>query len=133
MYNEAVLGNGLGMRQEGKQVVLKEHIDNDRLLVEYNHFAEDIIKFCVDRKRRVVAIDREMHIEMEHELYDDSSDYSDIYGGNIVVEDGEVVDIEWEAHPNIERNRILHIGAGRVITDEKVIQELSEIINEWIG
>ena len=27
MYNEAVLGNGLGMRQEGKQVVLKEHMN----------------------------------------------------------------------------------------------------------
>lgn len=131
MYNEAVLGNGLGMRQEGKQVVLKEHIDNDRLLAEYNHFAEDIIKFCVDRKRRVVAIDREMHIEMEHELYDDGSDYKDIFGGDILTEE-EGLHVVWEAHPNIERNHELAIGAGRELTDPAIIDELMGILREWI-
>ena len=113
-------------------MIIKQKIDHEKMLSEHNHFAEDIIKFCIDRKRRVVAIDREMHIDMEHELYDDGSDYSDIFGGNLVIEDGEVVDIEWEAHPNIERNRQLHIGAGRELTDEYLIQELTDILNEWI-
>ena len=113
-------------------MVLKDKITSTELQDKYSHYMESMIKFCIDRKRRIIAIDREMHIEMEHELYDDGSEYSDIYGGNIIVEDGEVVDIEWEAHPNIERNRELSIGAGRKLTNQAVIEELSEILNDWI-
>ena len=66
-------------------MIIKQKIDHEKMLSEHNHFAEDIIKFCIDRKRRVVAIDREMHI-----------------------------------------------GAGRELTDEYLIQELTDILNEWI-
>ena len=113
-------------------MVLKEKIDTERLSGQYNNYVKDMIKFCIDRKRKVIALDREMHIEMEHELYDDGSDYNDIFGGNIIIEDGEIVDIEWEAHPNIERNRQLGIGAGRRLTNELIIDELGSILSEWI-
>lgn len=73
-----------------------------------------------------------MHIEMEHELYDDGSDYKDIFGGDIMTDSDEGIQIIWEAHPNIERNRELGIGAGRELTDEKTIEELTEIIKLWI-
>lgn len=113
-------------------MVLKDKINKETMINEYHHYAEDIIKFCIDRKRRKVALDREMHIEMEHELYDDGSDYSDIFGGNIVIEDDDVIDIEWEAHPNIERNRMLGIGAGRELTDKNTVNELTLILRDWI-
>ena len=113
-------------------MVLKEKITVKKMLDDYNHYTDYMIKFCIDRKRRTVAIDREMHIEMEHELYDDGSDYSDIFGGNFIYEDGELIDVEWEAHPNIERNRQLGIGSGREITDQNVIDDLKDVIDEWI-
>lgn len=113
-------------------MILKEKITEKELIRDYNHYAESMIKFCIDRKRRIIAIDREMHIDMEHELYDDSSEYADIFGGNFIIEDDKIIEIEWEAHPNIERNRQLQIGAGRRITDQHVIDDLSGIITEWI-
>lgn len=61
--------------------------------------------------------------------YDNGSDFEDIYGGNIMKDPVEVI---WEAHPNIERNRTLGIGRGREITDEKTADELFEILKEWI-
>lgn len=112
-------------------MVLKRRISIEELIKEFNHYYPDMVKFCIDRKRRVVAVDRDMHIEMEHELYDDGSDYSDIFGGNLMI-DTNPVSIRWEAHPNIERNRQLGIGAGRSITDQKVVDELTGILEEWI-
>ena len=112
-------------------MVLKKKITFDELLQNLNHYYPDRIKFCVDRKRRTVSVDREMHIEMEHELYDDGSDYKDIFGGDIMTEE-EGLDIVWEAHPNIERNHELAIGAGRELTDPVMIDELTGILQEWI-
>ena len=60
------------------------------------------------------------HIDLENELYDNGSENGDIFGGNIMKDPIEVV---WEAHPNIERNRTLGIGRGREITDQKTQEE----------
>ena len=110
---------------------IEELIDLDDNWANHNHYFDDMVKFCLDRKRRVMALDREMHIEMEHELYDDGSDYKDIFGGDILTDANEI-QIIWEAHPNIERNRDLGIGAGRELTDQAIIEELTEIVREWI-
>ncbi len=112
-------------------MVLKDRITLNELVEKYNHWYPDRVKFCIDRKRKIIAIDREMHIEMEHELYDDGSEYTDIFGGDILTEENGLK-ILWEAHPNIERNRELQIGAGRPLVDEGIITELTEIIQQWI-
>ena len=77
----------------------------------------------------IVAIDGDMHIDLENELYDNGSENGDIFGGNIMKDPIEVV---WEAHPNIERNRTLGIGRGREITDQKTKDELFDILKTWI-
>ena len=111
-------------------MVLHDEIELAKLIESGNNYFPDMIKFCIDIKRRVVCIDEEMHIDMEHMLYDDGSDYSDIYGGNILI-DGEVPEIVWEAHPNVERNKQIG-GHGRLLTDEKIIEELKSILTEWV-
>ena len=40
--------------------------------------------------------------------------------------------IIWEAHPNIERNRLLGIGQGRLIDDYDTIEELKMILIGWL-
>ncbi len=40
--------------------------------------------------------------------------------------------IEWEAHPDIEWNRMLGIGYGRPLTDERITEELKKNLIEWI-
>lgn len=111
-------------------MVLHRTIELNDIIKTGNKFFPDMIKFCIDRKRRVVCIDEEMHIDMEHMLYDSGSDYEDIYGGNIML-DEEKPYIIWTAHPNIERNKKLG-GRGRLITDEATIMELSDILYEWV-
>lgn len=110
-------------------MIITEIIELKDIWAEHNHYYDDMVKFCIDRKKRIVAIDADMHIDLEYELYDNGSDFEDIYGGNIMKDPVEVI---WEAHPNIERNRTLGIGRGREITDEKTADELFEILKEWI-
>lgn len=95
---------------------------------------QDRVKFCVDRKRRTVAADSSFHIEMEYELMDQGSEPEDIFGGDIIIDDYDSMKthIVWEAHPNIEQNRRLGIGRGRPLTDEKIIDELTDILTSWI-
>ncbi len=111
-------------------MVLTEKQMLDDLILNGNRFFPDMIKFCIDIKRKRVCIDEEMHIDMEHMLYDDGSSYEDIYGGNIMI-DCDPPEIVWEAHPNIERNRMLG-GHGRLLSDEKTIESLSAILFDWI-
>ena len=111
-------------------MILSETVELDELIRNGNKFFPDMIKFCIDKKRRKICIDDEMHIDMENMLYDDGSSYDDIYGGNIMI-DQKPYEIVWEGHPNIERNRSLG-GHGRLITDENTISELSEILFEWV-
>ncbi len=75
-----------------------------------------------------------VHIEMEYELYDDGSNPRDVFGGDIIIDDRDNLKthIVWEAHPNIEQNRLLGIGRGRLLSDEKITDELKDILVEWI-
>ena len=110
-------------------MVLSNSIDLEELWKNHNHYYDDMVKFCIDKKRGIVAIDADMHIDLENELYDDGSDTKDIFGGNIMKNPVEVV---WESHPNIDRNRELGIGKGRELTDQQIIDELFEILKKWI-
>ena len=110
-------------------MIIKEITQLDDIWKNHNHYYDDMVKFCLDRKRKVVAIDADMHIDLEYELYDDGSDDKDIFGGNIMKDPVEVV---WESHPNIGRNKELGIGRGRELTDQSIIDELFDILKMWI-
>jgi hypothetical protein len=123
-----------GWLKKGYIMVLKEKVSLKSIIENGNKHYQDRVKFCVDRERRVVAIDSSFHIEMEYELYDDGSNPKDIFGGDIIIDDLSTMKnhIIWEAHPNIEQNRLLGIGYGRPLTDEGIIGELKDILIEWI-
>ncbi|MBR1478442.1 MAG: hypothetical protein IJ608_10840 [Lachnospiraceae bacterium] len=110
-------------------MILTEPIELEKLKEISKGFYPDRIKFCIDRIQKKVAIDEEMHIDMEWELIDAGANQNDIFGGDILLDPISVI---WESHPNIERNRILHTGYGRKLEDEKLIDELFEILKYWV-
>lgn len=115
-------------------MILERRMSLEDIIENGNQYFPDMVKFCIDRKRRVVSIDEEMHIDMENELYDDGSGPDDIYGGDIMIDSSSPLKTHllWEAHPNIERNRQLGIGHGRTITDQNTIDDLYDILTEWV-
>ena len=110
-------------------MLLRDIVSVNDLFTMQPQYFPDKVKFCLDIERRVVAVGEEMHTDMEYELYDDGSDDKNIFGGNILK---NPVSVEWEAHPNIARNRELCIGTGRIITDEETSDRLREILSYWI-
>lgn len=116
-----------------ERMILREKTSIDDLYENGNKFHADRVKFCIDKKRELVCIDGEMHIDMEYELIDDGSSPEDIFGGDFVFEGEEKKrTIVWEAHPNIERNRLLGIGQGRKLEDYNLINELTVILSCWL-
>lgn len=114
-------------------MILHEKKSIDELFENGNNYYPDRIKFCIDKKREIVAIDEEMHIDMEYELMDDGSNPEDIFGGDVVLKGGAFEKtIVWEAHPNIERNRLLGIGQGRRLDDYDIIEALKIILAKWL-
>ena len=110
-------------------MILTEITSIDDLFKIEPQFFPDKVKFCLDIRRKVVAVNLEMHTDLEYELYDNGSGMEDIYGGNIIKDPISVV---WEGHPNISRNRELGIGSGRLITDEAKKDELLDVLKYWI-
>ena len=110
-------------------MILKDITTLDEIWKNYNHYYDDMVKFCIDKRKGIVAIDADMHIDLENELYDAGSEIIDIFGGNIMKDPVEVI---WESHPNIDRNREHGIGRGRELTDQATIDELFEILKKWI-
>lgn len=111
-------------------MILKNKIVLEDLIQKSNNFYPDRIKFCIHKPTRTVSIDREFYIDMEYELIDEVGESGNIFGGDIILDPVEIV---WEAHPNIDRNRELGTPSnGRLLTDEQLIGELYEILKQWI-
>lgn len=114
-------------------MILQNKTSIDDIFENGKHFYPDRVKFCVDRKRKIVSIDEEMHVDMEYELLDNGSSPDDIFGGDFVFEGIPYKrHIVWEAHPNIERNRLLGLGQGRKLDDYDTIEELKSVLLEWL-
>ena len=114
-------------------MILRERASFDDIFKNGNKCHPDRIKFCIDKKREVVSIDEEMHIDMEYELLDDGASPDDIFGGDIVYDtQSDNIHVVWEAHPNIERNKLMGIGQGRELIDPKIIDELHDILIKWV-
>ncbi len=111
-------------------MIIKEITLIDDLLANSNNYYPDRIKFCIHKPTKTLSIDLYYHIDMEHELVDELGTDKDIYGGDILFDPIEVI---WEAHPNIQRN--VELGTpqnGRTLKDQKIIDELFDILKYWI-
>ncbi len=49
-------------------MIITEIVKLNEIWDQHNHFYDDMVKFCIDRKRKVVAVDADMHIDLELSL-----------------------------------------------------------------
>lgn len=111
-------------------MILTEKVLLDDLIANSNNYFPDRIKFCIDKKEKIISIDEQYHVDMEGELINNGSREENIFGGDIVFI--PEISIVWEAHPNINRNIELGTGRGRLLSDEMIKQELFDILKLWI-
>ncbi|MCR5339036.1 MAG: hypothetical protein K6E75_10800 [Lachnospiraceae bacterium] len=111
-------------------MIISKITNLDDLIANSNNFYPDRIKFCIHKPTKTLSIDMFYHIDMENELIDKVGTDKDIYGGDLMLDPVSVV---WEAHPNIQRN--VELGTpqnGRTLKDQRIVDELFDILKYWI-
>jgi len=110
-------------------MIINNKTEIEKLKKEYENIHSEFVKFVIDIKKERIAVGMEMHRDLEIELYDNESDEHDMYGGNLYWGGN----IDWQSHSNMKRNREKgQAFKGRILDDEDVIAELTDIINKWI-
>lgn len=94
------------------------------------HYFDDMVKGVVDVKQEIIALNADMHVDLEQMLLDSGSCQDDLIGFNIYYEDGEV-ELDSNINPPINR-KLGYPRAGRMITDPKTVALVETIIDRWI-
>jgi len=81
--------------------IISEPVPKEEILKEHNHFFKDMIKAVVDLKREVIALDGELHADLEALLIEKGSKQEDLWGINLYLEKPLKEKIEYTALINI--------------------------------
>ena len=88
--------------------------------------SDEMVKAVVDVKRNVLAIDAELHADLEKHLLENGSDQFDLWGINLYF-DGDLV--EFDSMINI---RPAQGNRSRGVENEATRQKILEVVNTWI-
>lgn len=116
-------------------LILTERIQKEKLnelgvFGEKETFFEDMIKCVVDIEKGLLAINAELHSDLEKYLLDNGSDNQNLYGINILLDDYE---IEFDSLINPPRNREAGFPrVGRDVADPIARRKIVEVVNKWI-
>ena len=116
-------------------LILKEKISKEKLheletLGESEVFFEDMVKCVVDIEKELLAINAELHSDLEQYLLDEGSENNNLYGINILLDDYE---IEFDSLINPPRNRAAGFPrVGRDVADPEARAKIVEVVNKWI-
>jgi len=89
----------------------------------------DMVKAVVDVQRRLVAVDAELHADLEALLIEDGSKQHDLWGINFYPAlEGEDF-IEFDSMINMRPSQG---NLSRGVDDETVRKEIADIIAQWV-
>jgi hypothetical protein len=81
--------------------IIAEPISKDKILKEHNSFFQTMIKAVVDIEKRIIALDAELHADLEAQLLHQGSDQKDLWGVNMYLNKPRDEWIEYTAFINI--------------------------------
>lgn len=84
----------------------------------------------MDVKREMIAVNAELHADLEELMLESGSDQKDLYGINLLFDERE---IEYDSLINPPRNRDAgYPRAGRTVADPAARKKIEEVVNKWI-
>ena len=93
----------------------------------YNDF--EMVKAVADLDQEILALNAELHAELEQLLLDNGSSQKALYGFNIYF-DGK---LEYDSIINAPRNREAGFPrSGREVADPQARAKIKEIVQRWI-
>lgn len=113
MYNMRILDLPIKRAELGKSKVV---------------FDEAMIKGVVDINRSILAIDAELHADLEKMLIDDGSRQDDLWGINLWYEEGDEL-IEFDSMINVRPRQNNHT---RGVEDPAKREAITQVVAKWI-
>ena len=112
-------------------VVIDHPISWEQLMnIEEEVFFEDMMKCVVDIDKELIAVNADLHSDLEEYLLENGSKQSSLYGINILY---DLWEIEYDSLINPPRNREAgYPRAGRYVADPAARKKIEEIVNKWI-
>ena len=93
-------------------------------------FFDYMTKAVVDIDQERIAVNAELHSDLEQLLLDTGSDQHFLYGINLLFEERE---IEFDSMINPPRNREAgYPRVGRDVADPAAKKKISEVVEKWI-
>jgi hypothetical protein len=111
--------------------ILTSRIQKEELIdFEEVTFFDDMIKGVVDVKDEKVALNAELHSDLEELLLANGAAQDGLYGINIIFDDYE---IEFDSIINIARNKQNgYRTVGRYVEPESMRNEIVRVVKKWI-
>lgn len=110
-------------------IVLNECLKKDELNELAKNCFGDMIKAVVDVERRKIAVDAELHADLEALLLENGSEQSHLWGINLYPEMDDENFIEYDSLINI---RPAQDNRSRDVEDANIREIISDIVGEWI-
>ena len=110
-------------------IILSERISRNELIsLSEVVFDDEMIKAVVDIRRGLLAIDAELHADLEVLLLQNGSAQEDLWGINLYPEETEDF-IEYDSLINI---RPRQNNRSREIEDPQICEQVDEVVQQWI-
>lgn len=109
--------------------ILQVPITGSILAKQYQNNFSDMVKGVVDVNRELLAIDAELHSDLEALLLDDGSRQESLWGINLYPEEEGEDFVEFDSLINI---RPLQGNRGRGVYDPKLQQKIRDVVTKWI-
>ena len=102
----------------------------DLIHLEQEEFFEDMMKCVVDIDKELIAVNAELHSDLEELLLENGSEQKYLYGINILYDDWE---IEYDSMINPPRNREAGFPrVGRYVADPIAREKIEQVVRKWI-
>lgn len=108
--------------------IVSEKISRAELVRISNHYFGDMTKGVVDVDKGIVAIDAELHADLETLLLEGGSKQEYLWGINIYPDEGGEDFIEFDSLINI---RPQQNNRGRGVNDPVIRDKIREIVGRW--
>lgn len=109
--------------------ILDKPITREELCSIYNHHFDNMIKGVVDVSARTLAIDAELHADLESLLLSNGAEQENLWGINLWPEETGEDFIEFDSLINI---RPWQGNRGRDVYDPAIREQIIEVVNQWI-
>ena len=103
-------------------------MSRDALRTMAAHYFDDLIKGVVDVSRGLLALDAEMHADLESLLLDDGSEQADLWGINLYPDLESDDFVEFDSMINL---RPAVGNRSRGVDDPEIRRKIMEVVRKW--